>query len=125
MYRLTIQNYREFRALNRKGLIEKLEAKVRKILRKILESIKENGLYRRLQRNNELHVHVEMITDTIRNGRINFYRHLTRITSKIMTNRTFSYFLNKKTKGSWYIKVEGDLQEVGIAHEDIKERIPS
>lgn len=42
------------------------------------------------------------------------------------TNRIFSYFLKKKTKGSCFSEVEKGLRVVGITHEneDFQERIP-
>ena len=110
-------------AMNRKGLTGKLEAKERKILRKILGPVKEDGEYRR-RHNHELYSHVEKITDTIRKRRIAFYGHLTRMSPERLTNRIFAYFLNKKTKGPWFNEVEGDLREVGITREDIQERVP-
>lgn len=110
-------------AMNKKGLSEKLEAKERKILRRILGPIKENGEYRK-RHNHELYLHMEKITDTIRKRRIMFYGHLARMEKDRLTNRIFTYFLNKKTKGAWFTEVEKDINEVGITHEDIQEREP-
>ncbi|KAJ8890637.1 hypothetical protein PR048_010146 [Dryococelus australis] len=95
----------EFLAMNKKGLMEQLEARERKILRKILGPVKEMK-----------------ITDTMRERRIAFYGHLTRTSSERLSNQIFTYFLNKKTKGVWFTEVEKNLQELGISHDDILER---
>ncbi|KAJ8870364.1 hypothetical protein PR048_029385 [Dryococelus australis] len=94
-------------AMNKKGLMEQLEAKERKILRKILGPVKENE-------NNGYHSEM----------RIAFYGHLMRMSSEILSNQIFTYFLNKKTKGVWFTEVGKDLQELGISHDDIYERDP-
>lgn len=109
--------------MNRKGLTEELEAKERKILRKIMGPVKENGEYRR-RHNHELYTHVEKITDTIQKRRITFCGHMTQMNPERLTNQIFAYFLSKKTKGAWFTKVERDLQEVGITSEDIQEHDP-
>lgn len=107
--------------MNKKGLIERLEAKERKILRKILGPVKENGEYRR-RHNNELYTHIEKITTTIRKRRITFYGHVTRMHPTRLTNRIITFLQQKKTKGAWFIEVDKDLEEVGIAGNDIRER---
>lgn len=109
--------------MNKKGLLEKLEAKERKILRKILGPTKENGEYRR-RHNQELYTHIEKITVTMRKRRIMFYGHLARMNKHRLTNKIFTYFQNKKTKGSWFTEVEKDMDEVGINQDDIQEREP-
>ena len=108
-------------AMHRKGLTENLEVKERKILRKILGPVKENGEYRR-RHNHELYTHVEKITDAMRKRRIAFYCHITRMNPARLTNRIFTYFLKKKTKGAWFTEVDKDLQELGITTNDIWER---
>ncbi|KAJ8873145.1 hypothetical protein PR048_026762 [Dryococelus australis] len=85
--------------MNKKGLIEKLEAKERNVLRKILGPIKENGEYKR-RHNHEIYTHVEKITNNIRRGRITFYGHVTRMNPARLTKRITTYFLEKKTKGA-------------------------
>ncbi|KAJ8865723.1 hypothetical protein PR048_033244 [Dryococelus australis] len=102
---------------------KKLEAKQRKIFRKILGPIKENGEYKR-RHNHELYTHVEKITDTIRKRRITFYGHVMRMSLARLTNRIITYFQEKKTRRAWFTKVARDLEEVGITYYDIKERIP-
>ena len=63
---------------SKKGTLRKLERKDRKILRKILGLVKENGSYRRKQ-NNELFEHREDIVTAIRERRMMFYGHLERM----------------------------------------------
>ena len=72
-------------AMNKKGLTEKLEIKDRKIFRKILGPVKENGEYRR-QHNYELYTRVKKISDKIRKRRIAFYGHVARLKSERLTN---------------------------------------
>ncbi|KAJ8887737.1 hypothetical protein PR048_013955 [Dryococelus australis] len=67
------------------SLMEQLESKERKILRKILGPVKENSEYRS-RHNHELYLHVEKITDTIRKRRIAFYGHLTQMSSERLSN---------------------------------------
>lgn len=46
-----------------KGRLKKLEAKERKVMRKIFDPVEQNCEYTR-QHNHELHTHVQNITDT-------------------------------------------------------------
>lgn len=110
-------------AMNKKGIMEKLEVKERKILRKILGPIKDSGEFRR-RHNQELYTRVEKITDVIRKRRISFYGHVTRMKPTRLTNRIFTFLQEKKTKGAWFSEVEKDLLEVGITREDIQQRGP-
>ena len=55
-------------------MMEELEVTERKILRKILGSIKDGEQYRR-RHDNELYTRVEKITDVIGKRRITFYGH--------------------------------------------------
>lgn len=109
--------------MNKKGTLEKLETKERKILRKILGPIKENGEYRR-RHNRELYTHIEKLTDVMRKRRITFYGHVARMNPARLTSRIFTFLEEKKTKGAWFSEVQKDLQEIGISNEDIQRRGP-
>ncbi|XP_049828171.1 uncharacterized protein LOC126267232 [Schistocerca gregaria] len=109
-------------AMNKNGLIEKLEAKERKTLRKILGPIKENGEYRR-HHNHELCSHIEKITDTIQKRRIVFHGHMTRMSPGIVINCMITYFQERKTKWAWFTEVEKGVKEMGIIRDDILEHI--
>ena len=67
--------------------------------------------YRRRQ-NNELYLYLERITDSIRKRRISFYGHITPMNSERLTNRIFTYFVNKKAKGPWFTEAEKYLREI-------------
>lgn len=38
-----------------------------------------------------------------------------------LTNRIFTYFHDKETKGAWFFQVERNLQEAGITQQDIQD----
>ena len=95
----------EYLALYRKSLTEKLEAKERKIFRKILSPVKQNEEYRR-RHNHQQYTFMENITNIIGKIRITFYGHIARMNSERLTSRIFAYVLNKKTNGACFAEVE-------------------
>ena len=107
--------------LNRKGLMEKLEIRERKIMRKILGPVKEGDCYKR-RPNQELYKYCERITNVARKRRLAFYGHVYRMHPTRLTNRILSYWQNRKTKSPWLMEVDKDLQELGITEENLKDR---
>ena len=107
--------------LNKKMMMEKLEVTKRKILRKILGSIKDGEQYTR-RHNNELCTRVEKITDVIRKRRIIFYRHVQRMNPDRLTRKIFNYFKKLKMCNTWFKEREKDIEAVSYTHLDVYKR---
>uniref|UniRef100_A0A8D8RKU7 Endonuclease-reverse transcriptase n=1 Tax=Cacopsylla melanoneura TaxID=428564 RepID=A0A8D8RKU7_9HEMI len=101
--------------MTKKGALRKLELKDRKILRKILGPINENGNYRR-RHNNELFDHIEDLVTVMRKRRMQFYGHLERMDPKRLTHRIHSCISKKPSYAKWTIQVKKDLEEARISH---------
>lgn len=104
-----------------KGLIENLEKKERKIIRKILGTKFQNNQVKLIS-NDKLYTKIEKISDTMRKRRIAFYSHLVRMKKNRLTKQIFDFLQSKKTKSKWFTQVEEDLKELKISGETIKER---
>ena len=106
-------------SLNRRGLVEKFEGRERRILRKILDPVKEDGDFRR-RHNSELYEHIERLSDCARKRRVAFYAHVARLPPNRLTNRLFTFWKNKKVRTTWLTETEKDIKELGI--KDLKNR---
>lgn len=100
-------------AMTKKGQMEKLEVKERKILRKIMgpKFINNKQIF---YKNESLYVKSERLSDTMRKRRIDFYGHIFRMNPRRLTKQIFDFFYNKKTKPNWFREVEKDLKELRI-----------
>lgn len=108
--------------MNKKGEIEELEKKERKILRKILGPEKgKDGTWRK-RRNEDLYRHVEKISDTIRKRRMKFYGHLTRMSENRLTKKIFNYITKIKATTKWVEETRKDMEEVGVGPEEVWNR---
>lgn len=99
-------------------MTEKLQAKERNILTKILSLIKENGEYRK--RYNHKCTQIEKIMTIFYTMRIAFYGHVAHISPQKVIIRIFIYFINKKTKGPIVHQEKKWSVEVGIIDEGIQ-----
>lgn len=107
--------------MSKKGSLRKLEQKDRKILRKILGPVKENGSYRR-RHNNELFEHMEDIVTAMRKRRLMFYGHLERMSPDRLTHRIHSSISKKSSYCKWSNQVKKDLIEAEINPDLVWER---
>lgn len=108
--------------LNKKGEIEELGKKERKILRKILGPEKRNDGTWRKRRNEDLYRQAEKITDTMRKRRLKFYGHLMRMEENRITKRIFNYITKLKATTMWVGETRKDMEEVGVHPKDIWNR---
>ncbi|KAI5743682.1 hypothetical protein M8J77_021057 [Diaphorina citri] len=99
--------------LTKKCALRKLEIKDRKILRKILGPVKENGNYRR-RHNNELFDHIEDLVTVMRKRRMMFYGHLERMDPKRLSHRIHSSISKKSSYAKWSNQVKKDMAEAEI-----------
>ncbi|KAI5738424.1 hypothetical protein M8J77_006867 [Diaphorina citri] len=99
--------------LTKKCALRKLEIKDRKILRKILGPVKENGNYRR-RHNNELFDHIEDLVTVMRKRRMMFYGHLERMDPKRLSHRIHSSISRKSSYAKWSNQVKKDMAEAEI-----------
>lgn len=99
--------------MGRKGQMEKLEIKERKILRKIMGPKFQNNK-QVFYSNEALYLKSERLSDTMRKRRIDFYGHILRMDPGRLTKQIFDFFHQKKTKPNWFKEVEKDLKELQI-----------
>ena len=108
--------------LNKKGDLQELEKKERKILRKILGPQKTADGTWKNRRNDDLYKHTEKITVTMRKRRLKFYGHLVRMDENRLTKRIFKYITELKATTKWVEEVKRDAKESGLTVDVIHNR---
>ena len=109
--------------MTRKGPLRKLELKERKILRRILGPIREEGGIYRIRHNDELYEHQEDIITSMRKRRLTFYGHLARLDPERLTNRIFTVTgRGKASKNKWMTSVKSDMEQLNIPLERVHNR---
>ena len=108
--------------LNKKGEIENMEKKERKILRKILGPKKTEEGYR-LKSNAEIYLNMEKLSDVMRKRRLAFYGHLARMDEKRLTRKIFEHSNQReKTNNKWIQMVRKDMSAANIIQDAIWDR---
>jgi hypothetical protein len=108
--------------MNTNKEMEEIAKKERKIVRRILGSRQENGIFK-LRSNKEVYEKVEKVRDTMRKRRVTFYAHIKRMNENRLTKKIFNFFdRNPKTPLNWFKEVKADLLEINISNSDIQNR---
>ncbi|XP_046817452.1 uncharacterized protein LOC124423597 [Vespa crabro] len=87
--------------------VDKLEVLERRIMRKILGTVKTTEEWK-LRSNDEIYRNIEGITKTIRKRRLQFFGHIYRMDDSRLTKRILMYLWEKKTIASW---IKGRLKK--------------
>ncbi|KAL1449423.1 hypothetical protein WDU94_001932 [Cyamophila willieti] len=107
--------------MNKKGALRKLELKDRKMLRKILGPINDNGEYCR-RHNHELYEQIEDLVTCMRKRRMLFFGHLERMLPNRLSHQIHVSLAKKTSYSKWADLVKKDLEEAHISPEDICNR---
>lgn len=108
--------------LNKKGEVQEIEKRERRILRKILGPRKtEDGTWK-IRKNESLYKHIDTFTETMRKRRAKFYGHLKRMDDDRLTKRIFNYLTEIKATTNWVKEVQKDLEEMKITEDIIQNR---
>ena len=73
----------------------------------------------RLLPNEVVYKETESIVDTMRKRRIAFFCHISRLPDTRQLKVLFNYFFKSKTKNSWFMEIQNDLDELGLTMSQI------
>lgn len=111
--------------LNRKGDIEEIQKKERKIIRKILGPKITDGETYRLRSNKEIEEYTDIHGD-MRKRRLKFYGHIKRMAPTRLTRRIVEYYENRSKAKidpiKWIAAIKEDLKDASITQSDVTDK---
>lgn len=100
--------------LSKKGEVEKLKKKKRKILKKLFGPEKENKIRGGRKQKYILYWQIKNNSYTIRKRRLKFVGPSTRMNESRQTNKIFSFIIKIKTATKWVEETRKETLKVGI-----------
>ncbi|XP_046831397.1 uncharacterized protein LOC124429780 [Vespa crabro] len=98
--------------------LDKLEVLERRIMRKILGPVKTTKVWNLIS-NDDIYRNKEDMTETIKNGRLQFFGYIYRIDESRLSKRILMYLWEEKATTSWIQEVKKDLERSNLSEEEV------